>query len=208
MFVILLSFTQKTYFMKKITLSAIIVLISTFVSQAQVLPSFQLGIKGGVNLSSFSTSNTFSSGNQAGYLAGIYARIGALGVNFEPELYYTSKMATVSNGSSTNTVTLNSIDVPLLIGYKVGAVGIGARIYTGPVASFILSDSQSFGNALGSVGHLNFKDQNYAWQFGAGLDVSKLSIDLRYEKGLSNLSNDGYDQKLDLFNLTLGLRIF
>ena len=33
---------------------------------SQALPTFQLGVKGGVNLSKFKTSNTFSSDNQAG----------------------------------------------------------------------------------------------------------------------------------------------
>lgn len=193
--------------MKKIILSATFVLLTTLAG-AQVLPSFQFGIKGGANLSRFSTNNTFGSNNQAGYLAGIWARVGALGINFQPEVYYTSKMATVTDGSYTNTVKLKSIDVPALVGFKVGTFGIGARIYTGPVASFIINQDQSFGSAIGNVAKLSFKNQNYAWQFGAGVDVSKLSVDFRYEKGLSNLNNSGYDQKLNLFNLTVGYRLF
>ncbi|MEO6520263.1 MAG: porin family protein, partial [Mucilaginibacter sp.] len=192
--------------MKKIFLSALAVLISMG-AWAQILPSFQFGVKGGVNLSSFSTSSTFSSDNRAGYLGGIWLRVGALGFNFQPEAYYASKTTSFNSNGTTNSVTLKSIDVPALVGFKIGTFGIGGRVYTGPMASFIIGDDQTINGALGSIVHLNFKNQNYAWQFGAGVDISKLSLDLRYEKGLTNLNNNGYDQKLNLFNLTAAYKL-
>ncbi|WP_040626514.1 porin family protein [Mucilaginibacter paludis] len=192
--------------MKKILLSVLLLASINLATQAQAIPSFAFGLKGGLNLSKFSTNNTLSSDNQAGYLAGVWARVGALGFNFQPELYYSSKIATVTSGGETNTVKLNSIDVPLLFGMKVGTLGIGGRFYTGPVASFIINKDQSFGNAVGNVAKLNFKDQNHAWQFGAGADFTKFSVDLRYELGLTNLN--GYDQKLNLFTLTAAYTIF
>ena len=193
--------------MKKITLSLAILLATTFFASAQVLPSFQFGIKGGVNLSQFSTNGTFNSDNRAGYLAGFWARIGAAGLNVQPEVYYASKMATITNSANEqNKVTINSIDVPVLVGVKFGALGIGGRLATGPLASFIISSDQSFGNAASNIGSLNFKNQAYAWQFGAGLDIMKISIDLRYELGLTDLSSTG--QKLNLFNLSLAYRLF
>jgi len=195
--------------MKKLTLSLAIVFATTLLAQAQTLPSFQFGVKGGVNLSQFSTSGTFNSDNRAGYLAGFWARIGALGLNLQPELYYTSKEATFNSAANeTSKVTINSIDLPVLAGLKFGALGIGGRINTGPVASFIIDKNQSFGQAASNAVTLHFKDQAYAWQFGAGLDIMKLSVDVRYELGLTNLANNGYDQKLNLFNVTLGYRLF
>jgi len=195
--------------MKKLTLILAIVFATTLLAQAQTLPSFQFGVKGGVNLSQFSTSGTFNSDNRAGYLAGFWARIGALGLNLQPELYYTSKEATFNSAANeTSKVTINSIDLPVLVGLKFGALGIGGRINTGPLASFIIDKNQSFGTAASNAVTLHFKDQAYAWQFGAGLDIMKLSVDLRYELGLTNLANNGYDQKLNLFNVTLGYRLF
>lgn len=185
-----------------------VALFTASIASAQILPSFQFGVKGGVNLSKFSTTNTFNSDNQAGFLGGIWLRVGALGFNFQPEAYYTSKIVNITDGSNTNTVKLNSIDIPALVGFKVGTFGVGGRIYTGPVASFILNQNQSFGNAAGAIAHLNFKNQNYAWQFGVGGDFSSFSVDLRYEKGLSNLNDSGYDQKLNLFTLTAAYRLF
>lgn len=190
--------------MKKIILTLAFSLITVFIASAQVIPSFQFGLKGGVNLSSLSKTGTFNSSNQAGYLAGLYARFGALGFNFQPEAYLTSKNVTVDQTKAKFT----SIDVPLLFGGKIGAFGLGARFYTGPLVSFAINKDQNYGTAASNITSLNYKDQNYAWQFGAGLDIRSLSVDLRYEAGLSKQSYGPNSTKINLFNLTLGYRLF
>lgn len=196
--------------MKKITLSALFVCFH-FLAFSQVLPSFQLGIKAGTNLSKLSTENTFSSDNRAGYYAGLWARIGAAGIHLQPEVYLSGKNTTLKEKSSgaENDVKFTSLDVPVLVGTKFGAAGIGLRLNTGPVVSFILDDEQSFGQAAGSAFSGDFKGQNFAWQFGAGLDIRSIGIDLRYETGLSKIGKDGYDDtKLSLFTLGLSYKLF
>ncbi len=195
--------------MRRIVLSALFIALS-FSAFSQVLPSFQFGLKGGANLSKLSTENTFSSENKAGYYAGLWTRIGAAGIHLQPELYLSGKHTTLkaTNGEE-NKVTFTSLDVPVLVGTKIGAAGIGIRLNTGPLVSFVLDKEQSFGDAAGDVFKGNFKDQSFAWQFGAGLDVGKLGIDLRYETGLSKIGKDGYeDTKLNLFTFGLALRLF
>jgi hypothetical protein len=195
--------------MKKIFL---VVLFAGFnlAAFSQLLPSFQLGIKAGTNLSRLSTENTLSSDNRAGYYAGLWARIGAAGIHLQPELYLSGKNTTLKDDSGAeNKVKFTSLDVPVLLGTKFGAAGIGLRLNTGPVVSFILDDEQSFGQASSSVFNGNFKGQNFAWQFGAGLDIKNLGIDLRYEAGLSKIGKDGYnDTKLSLFTLGLAYKLF
>lgn len=195
--------------MKKIILCALFVCFSGL-AFSQVLPSFQLGIKAGTNLSKLSTDNTLSSDNRAGYYAGLWARIGAAGIHFQPELYLSGKNTTLQNDAGVeNKVKFTSLDVPLLIGTKIGAAGVGLRLNTGPVVSFILDDKQSFGEAAGSAFRGNFKNQSVAWQFGAGLDFGQLGLDLRYEAGLSKIGKSGYeDTKLSLFTLGLALKLF
>lgn len=195
--------------MKKIFLSALFMLSGAF-AFGQVLPSVQFGIKGGANLSKFSTEDTFSSDNRAGYYAGLWARFGAAGIHLQPELYLSGKNTTlVSNSGEENEVRFTSLDVPVLVGTKLGAAGVGLRLNTGPVFSFILDEKQKFGEAAGEIFRGNFKDQNISWQFGAGVDVGKLGVDLRYEKGLSNISKADYrSTKLDLFTLGLAYRLF
>lgn len=197
--------------MKKILLSAFFICFSA-VAFSQILPTFQFGVKGGANLSKLSTQNTFSSDNSAGYYAGVWARIGAAGIHFQPELYLSGKNSTLTSNdaaSQENKVKFTSLDVPLLIGTKIGAAGVGVRLNTGPVVSFILDDKQSIGNATNSVFKGDFKNQSVGWQFGAGLDIGKLGVDLRYEAGLSKIGKSGYnDTKLNLFTLGLALRLF
>ncbi|WP_276088798.1 porin family protein, partial [Pedobacter sp. JY14-1] len=173
--------------MKKIILTMLFAGIS-LAGFSQVLPSFQLGVKAGANLSKLSTENTFSSDNRAGYYAGLWARIGAAGIHLQPELYLSGKNTTLkdANGQE-NKVKFTSMDIPVLVGTKIGAAGIGVRLNTGPVVSFILDDEQSFSDAASNAFKGNFKGQNIAWQFGAGLDIRNLGVDLRYEAGLSKI---------------------
>lgn len=195
--------------MKKIILVALLAGCN-LAAFSQVLPSFQLGIKAGTNLSKLSTENTFSSDNRAGYYAGLWARIGAAGIHLQPEVYLSGKNTTLKDGTGAeNKVKFTSLDVPVLLGTKFGAAGIGLRLNTGPVVSFILDDEQSLGDAAGSAFSGNFKGQNFAWQFGAGLDIKNLGVDLRYEAGLSKIGKDGYnDTKLGLFTLGLAYKLF
>lgn len=196
--------------MKKIILSALFI-CSSMMAFSQVLPSFQLGLKGGVNLTKFSTQNTFSSDNRAGYYGGLWARIGAAGIHLQPELYISGKNTTLKDGNGVeNKVDFTSLDIPVLIGTKIGAAGVGIRLNTGPVVSFILNKDQSISSAASSAFKGNFKDQNFAWQFGLGADISKLGIDLRYEQGLTKIGKDNYTdaKKLGLFTLGLAYRLF
>jgi hypothetical protein len=196
--------------MKKIIYLIALSLLTAGTASAQLIPSFQFGAKAGFNLSHFSTENTLSSNSRAGYLAGFWARVGAAGLNFQPEIYLTSKSVDISsNNGQTNRAKFTSIDVPLLVGTRIGAVGIAGRLNTGPVLSFAVNKDQSVGDAFGNAAHLRAKDQNYAWQFGAGLDVQRLSFDLRYELGLNKLTADnGEKTRINLFNLTVGYRLF
>ena len=196
--------------MKSFILILAISLTASVITKAQIIPNFDFGLKAGVNLSKLSEQNGFSSDNRSGYLLGVWARAGAMGLHLQPELYYTVKTTDVKddNGQSSR-VDFNSIDLPILVGTKMGSLGVGARFNTGPVVSFIISEDQSFSNAIGNAARFNYKNQALAWQLGAGLDIRKISFDLRYEHGLSRISRSGYeDTKLRLFNFSLGYQLY
>jgi hypothetical protein len=196
--------------MKRITLSLLLVL-SSFYAFSQGLPTFQLGVKGGMNLAKFKTKDTFSSDNKGGYYAGIWARIGGAGIHLQPELYLSGKNANlVTVTGQENSVKFTSLDLPILIGTKIGAGGIGLRLNTGPVLTFMLDDDQNFGAAASSAFDGEFKQTAVAWQAGVGLDIGKLNIDGRYEYGLSEINSAaGYPTtKLNLFTIGVGFRIF
>jgi Outer membrane protein beta-barrel domain len=192
--------------MKKIILSiAIVTLIGNFAS-AQILPTLQFGVKAGLDVTSLqaSSSATFATSNRAGYLAGLWLRFGAVGFNFQPEMYVTSKDAQVSNSSGgTTTAKFTSLDVPLLFGGKIGAFGLGGRFYTGPVVSFAINKNQSLGGAVDKATSLDYQDQNFAWQFGIGLDVRQISVDLRLEQGITTQAYGYSHTRIGLFNISL-----
>ena len=196
--------------MKKLLLTLSLFVAVATVTKAQILPKVQVGIKGGVNLSSLSNSgSTFSADNRAGYLGGIWARFGALGFNFQPELYITSKNVDINNSNTkVGSAKFTSIDVPLLLGGKIGAFGLGGRFYAGPLLSFAINKDNNFGSAVSGATRLDYKDSNFAITAGAGVDISKFSIDLRYEAGLTKQNyfdgSTNYKTRVSLFNLSLG----
>jgi hypothetical protein len=196
--------------MKKIILLLTICFGTTYFASAQIIPSAQFGLKAGVNLSSFSTNNTFSSDKRAGYLGGIYARFGGLGFNFQPELYITGKNLNIEKDGVVNKAKFTSIDVPLLLGTKVGAFGLGGRFYAGPLASFAITKDQSTGEALGNATRLNYKSANIAGVVGAGLDIRDFSVDLRYEAGFTKQSynNGNSDIRVSLFTVSVAYKLF
>jgi hypothetical protein len=196
--------------MKKLILSTIILAAFVSFASAQLLPTFQFGIKGGANLSNLSSQgNNFSSDNRAGYLGGIWARFGAVGFNFQPEMYVTGKDVNIYDNAGNETrAKFTSLDVPLLFGTKIGAFGFGGRIYTGPMVSFAINKDQTFTGAVDKATSLDYQNQNFAWQFGAGLDIQKISIDIRYEAGITKQTYNDDHTRVSLFNLTLAYSLF
>lgn len=199
--------------MKKTLLSFAIVVASLGLAQAQLLPSFQFGLKGGLNFSKLlEDGRLLNSSTRTGYQAGIYARVGAAGIHFQPELYVTGKssQATFNNEGEnvTANVTFTSLDLPLLIGTRIGVGPVGFRAQAGPVVSFLLD--KGIGSALSDVvSPSTYRNQAIGLTGGIGVDITKLRVDIRYEHGLSNLSKEGSDpQKLSLWTLGVGYRLF
>jgi hypothetical protein len=200
---------------KTILITFSICLLSIGFASAQVVPSFSFGAKAGLNFSAFPANGKYDNSSRAGYLGGVWARFGALGFNFQPELYATSKNLDVKgtdvNGAEyTYKAKFTSIDVPLLVGTKIGALGLGGRFYGGPVFSFTVNKDQSYSNAAAEVAKLNYKDANYGIQLGAGVDIKDFSVDLRYEGGLNKISyGPGYSHtRVSIFSLSLAYKIF
>lgn len=183
--------------MKKRILSLILVFGAIVSAHAQLLPSVDFGLKAGLNFTSLrSEGQFFNNDSRAGFLAGAWARVGMLGLHVQPELYYTNKNSRVNDED----VSLSTVDLPILLGTRIGLGPIGARIQAGPLFSFVTSRDEPANTSWGS----NFT----ALAFGVGADVSKLSLDLRYEHGLGNLNRAaGNRTSVNLWTLALGFNI-
>ena len=203
--------------MKKTLLILAIVASSLTLARAQVVPSFAMGIKGGENFSSLSTSTTtFNASNQNGYFGGLWTRFGALGINFQSEVLYDQRTMDISNTSlginSTNN-TITSIDVPLLLGAKIGTRSFGVRFYAGGVASFVIQNGKSvtytIAESIKSFKPVDYQVENYYLTGGLGIDLGRLSVDARYERGLTDVIYNGTDKsKVNLFNVSVAFTMF
>lgn len=186
---------------------------------------FTIGIKGGVNLSQLKTDFKSQSlgdnlqqslDTRTGYVGGVYVRIGSK-FFVQPEFLFSAKGGSLNilkGGSTTNTQTVaieyTNLDIPVLIGFKVGPL----RLNAGPMASFVISD-KGLNEALKTYSsnvEESFKNASYGYQAGGGLDLGALSLDLRYEGSLSEVTgnkfnNINFTQKGNLWQLTLGLRL-
>ncbi len=199
--------------MKKTLLSICIFMSTVGMASAQLLPTFQFGIKGGLNFSSLKTDgNWFDGSSRTGYQAGLWARLGGAGFHFQPELYVTGKNAkgTVEETGASVNMDFTSLDLPLLLGTRIGLGPIAARVQVGPVVSFLIDKDNSVFDAFGNVGRTgSYKNQAIALTGGVGVDIMRFRADLRYEHGLSNLTKDGAEsQKISLWTIGVGYRLF
>lgn len=195
--------------MKKIILLSCLFVALTATVSAQ-LPSFNLGVKAGLNLASLKSDKLFGEENRLGYQFGLWTRLGGAGFYVQPEAYLAGKGGkfNVDQGNGVNAegkVRFTTLDVPVLLGNKIGFNKLNVRFMAGPVISFILDDSTK-----GAIGDFdNYKNQTWGAQLGAGVDVGSLTVDLRYEAGISNVNKSGqYDSKQNLWHLSLGYKLF
>lgn len=202
--------------MKKGVLLLCLLALSGLSTMAQ-MPKFNFGIKGGVNYSTIKTKDDLTNENSIlGYQAGIFARIGGAGMYFQPEVYlgtkgneYTSIETNGTISENKGKVKFTSLDLPLLLGTKIGTNKLNLRFMGGPVFSFVLNEDNSLGSAYSQVSDFgNYKNQTLGLQAGAGVDLGNMTLDARYEAGLSNISqSEKYNQQQRLIHLSLGIKL-
>ena len=188
--------------MKKLLL---ICFVSLFVLATADAQMFKIGLKGGVGFSKLTFDdisgitdgsdvyNLVTGSTTTGYHVGLQTKIKIAMIYIQPELYWNAaggtveKIVTSGNAvSETYNVKFNSIDIPVLVGVKLGPI----RINAGPVGSIKVSEdndgldqlSQDFETLTGSM--------SFGFQAGLGVDLSKFSIDARYEGSLTKYLGD------------------
>lgn len=161
---------------KKIFLSVVFVISVASSAIAQEGSGF--GVKGGINYNGNgdyfnSIANTSEDPTRAvGYHIGLFGKIGTK-LYLKPELLYTSTKSEYDPGD----LNLQRIDAPILVGLQVlGPVSV----FAGPAFQYIL-DSELEGATIGSIEN----DFTVGLNFGIGLNVNKIGIDLRYERGFN-----------------------
>jgi len=189
--------------MKKtlMTLSLLALAMVTFAA------TFDLGIKVGYNTSKISTDwSTIKADSKGGYNFGAFGRFGGTKLYLQPEFLYVVKNGGFSVGSSTDAIKMKSIQIPVLLGYKLIDLKVASiRAFTGPAISF-----ETGYNSDRNFSY-NYKNSTLGYQLGAGVDVLMFTFDVRYEWGLSksfDTSSFGsnFTSKGNTFSVNLGFK--
>ncbi|MDB4495879.1 outer membrane beta-barrel protein [Flavobacteriaceae bacterium] len=194
--------------MKKIIFACFLLTLVTKNSQAQL----QFGLKAGVNYNSDSfesVSNDVLNGakTKTGIHTGLWlrAKLPVIGFYIRPEIVYTELNNSVNYESpfsapKTTDFKFRKIDVPVLIGKKF--LGIG-NVFAGPSFQYILSSDFEL-NDLREVSTESF---SLGIQLGAGIELGRLGIDLRWERGLSKTETVFVDNTIFDSNFNFDKRV-
>jgi len=196
--------------MKKLILLAVICLFSSALF-AQLSSPINFGLHAGLVSTKMDTKmpsvSEVKDKADNGMMLGAFLRINLNKWYLQPELNYVSRKSEVVVNGVSGDVKTKSMDIPMLLGYKlVKLPAFKLRAFAGPVASFNIDDS--FSSALKQ----RFEDEDLkgaVWnaKVGAGVDVWKLTLDVDYEFGLSDVSSE-FLKKNKMFNVTLGFKLF
>ncbi|WP_291066434.1 MULTISPECIES: porin family protein [unclassified Empedobacter] len=178
--------------MKKLILTAIVGLAANFATAQNI----DFGIKGGAVFNTDKGKVWQDAGNifkrdgkaSAGFQAGALARVSLAGIYIQPELLYTQfkneyNVLDKNDKPQDIGITKKRLDIPVNVGKRF--LGIG-HIQAGPVFSYYFDDKLSVKDFTTAK-----QDEfNVGMQIGAGVEVSKLLFDLRYEFGLGKIGSE------------------
>jgi len=169
----------------------------------------KLGLKAGVSTNTVPTydistgTNTIEALEDASYgiHGGLFLRLSLVGIYIQPEVLFSStkyeyNVTTASNPEEVLSQKFNKLDIPIMLGFKLGPI----RINAGPSASILINspealiDSPDFEEM--------YKNATFGYQAGVGVDLlKKLTLDLRYEGSLSKKFGDAVNIGNQTFNL-------
>jgi len=189
--------------MRKLILFGLIIIVS-----APVFSQVKFGIKTGAETT---TVPTYEYGNgdatidalkdaSWGYHAGIFLRFSLGAVYLQPEAVFASTSfdynVTTTDLTELKTQKFNRLSIPVLLGFKLGPL----RLMAGPAASIMIGSPQALIDDPDF--EQMYKGAVYGYQAGAGIDLGRLTLDVRYagslgEKFGDSVTIDGQTFKLD-----------
>ena len=199
--------------MKKLVL-VLLFALGSFVVHAQ---KSGFGLKAGLSSTQldFENKEFVPSNAQTGYHLGVFARIGGAGFFVQPELLFTQTSGSFriespsfpSQSPIEYEAKFNRLDVPVMAGFRVLKV---IRVMAGPIASFNIDSSLK--DASNTARAVDFKSATLGYQAGVGLDIGNLSVEGKYEGGLSNFTESigtyTADNRLNQCVLSVGFKLF
>lgn len=205
--------------LKKIAFICLVFISLKQFAQVDINPiGFTVGPMAGITSTTASVNiNKSKETAGSGISLGGFARLRVLRFLLQPELLYTtrsSSFVTTEAGIPGNNVypfnvTTKGIDINILGGYRLLSLGQFAALRAmGGVGLGYVSDKTLEYNGVSYVS-AGIKDQAQRLILGVGIDALKLTADLRFEIGLTNvMNNTTVDLTHNTFSLTLGFMLF
>jgi hypothetical protein len=164
----------------------------------------RVGLKGGFNFASLSADN-ISFDNRTGWHAGAMMNIGLpFGLSIQPELLYNSRGANLNITPSDiwpaivvpTDASISYIEIPVDLQWGIKLPLLRPYLSLTPYASYMISSDVSMDN---------IKNWDAGIGLGAGIDVWKLQLSVKYLWGFGNLSESPYSIKNRNVMLSLGI---
>jgi hypothetical protein len=198
--------------MKKLVL----ILLVSLGSLSAYAQKIGFGLKGGLSSTqvNFEGDQLVPSDAQLGYHLGVFARFGGIGFFVQPEVLFTQTSGQFLEISSLSSIPpinyeakFNRLDVPVMAGFRLLKI---IRVMAGPIASFNIDSSLQ--EAGKTVQNIDFKNATLGYQAGVGVDLGPLSIEGKYEGGLSkfteNVGTYTTDNRINQWVLSVGYKLF
>ena len=205
----------------------ILVLAALTFSIAAYSQGFEIGIKGGMNITAADVMKEASKDvqitNKNTYNGGVYGRlkIKLIGIFVQPELVYNTRGYNFNITEPITNTTINIkqqayyIDVPVLVGLKMFKF---LRVYAGPNFQYLLTNEITGVDDAVALAidfkKTDMKKSNTGVQIGFGLDLSKFRVDVKYDFNPTDMgspfSYQGKAQliKTSMVTIQLGYKLF
>lgn len=182
--------------MKKVILCLVIVSLTTLGASAQV----NFGLKAGMNISTLRGDGVEKANSLIGANVGAFVNIPvSTTFSFQPEVLYSMEGA--KEDVFDTKIMLNYVNIPLMLKYT-DASGFFGEL--GPQIGFLTSAKSKINGNTADIKDL-FKSTNFSLGIGAGFNFTpSVGVGLRYNLGLSNISEDTNDD-VKTGNFSIGI---
>jgi len=196
--------------MKKLMVFSLAVLMSSAVAQAQELG---IGVKGGLNFANIDRSSSVGENykNRTGYHFGAFALIKLSKIGIQPEVLFSKQGSHVTFNSQDVKQNYSYINIPIIL--KLYTIA-GINIQVGPQFGFLSSAKEETTiNNVKSTDDIKseLKSSDISAALGLGWDLPfGLSIDARYNLGLTKINDDSSQQatKNQVIQVSVGYKLF
>lgn len=153
-----------------------------------------IGFHGGPN-ASFSSSEVYptESNTRPGYQFAVYGRF-MFPFYIQPEIGWYQTFSRFSIAGVEDRLIVNSMQASVLVGYHfLDIEKLNVRLQSGPMLNFVFNSKWKDGSLSVPAPDTKefYANPTLNWRFGAGLNISRFTVDLYYDLGIIQIYKTG-----------------